>query len=89
MPLKMEVSENNNSSLPDKTNTEVAQVVNQQTVPTENTTQPKILEVRENLLINLKSVIEIITARGGFRAAELTTVGVLYDQLNNVLSKEK
>ena len=49
---------------------------------------PRILEVKESLLLNIKSIMEIITARGGFRAAELTPVGLIYDQLNVLLTQE-
>lgn len=37
--------------------------------------------VNVNLLNNIKSILEISTSRGTFKATELTAVGKVYDEL--------
>jgi hypothetical protein len=47
--------------------------------------QPESKNISVNLLTNIKSILEISTARGTFKANELTAVGQVYDQLLNLL----
>jgi hypothetical protein len=54
----------------------------------ENTTQPveqKAPELNINDLLSMRSLIEIVSQRGAFKANELTSVGVLFDKLNAFL----
>lgn len=81
MSLTMDINETN----PETTNDGVISTSETQT---STKSMPRILEVKESLLLNIKSIMEIITARGGFRAAELTPVGLIYDQLNEILAPE-
>ena len=41
----------------------------------------KVKNVNVNLLNNIKSIIDISTARGTYRSNELTSVGKVYDEL--------
>jgi hypothetical protein len=41
----------------------------------------KNINVNVNLLNNIKSILEISTARGTYKANELTSVGKVYDEL--------
>jgi hypothetical protein len=41
----------------------------------------EVKNVNVNLLNNIKSVLEISTARGTYRANELSSVGKVYDEL--------
>jgi hypothetical protein len=41
----------------------------------------KNVNVNVNLLNNIKSILEISTARGTYKATELTAVGKVYDEL--------
>ena len=52
-------------------------------IPVSHETQDKTeyKNVSVNLLTNIKSILEISTARGTFKANELTSVGQVYDQL--------
>ena len=81
MSLTMDINETN----PETTNDGVISTSETQA---STKSMPRILEVKETLLLNIKSIMEIITARGGFRAAELTPVGLIYDQLNEILAPE-
>ena len=45
----------------------------------------EVKSVNVNLLNNIKSILEITTARGTFKATELTAVGQVYDQLLKIL----
>jgi hypothetical protein len=47
--------------------------------------QPEYKNVNVNVLNNIKSILEISTARGTFKATELTAVGQVYDQLSTLL----
>ena len=47
--------------------------------------EEKTLNVNVNFLVNIKSILEITTQRGTFRANELTSVGRLYDDLVSLL----
>jgi len=44
-------------------------------------TEIKKLTVNINLLINIKTLLEISASRGGFKANELTSVGKIYDEV--------
>ena len=56
-------------------------------IPVSHETQDKTeyKNVSVNLLTNIKSILEISTARGTFKANELTAVGQVYDQLLAIL----
>jgi hypothetical protein len=47
--------------------------------PMASTEQPVTLTVQD--LASIKSIIEVVTARGAFKAEELATVGVVYNKL--------
>ena len=47
--------------------------------------KPESKNVSVNLLTNIKSILEISTSRGSFKANELTAVGQVYDQLLTLL----
>ena len=86
MSLTMDINDNNDNNavkVEDSSN-----VIKAPAQPT-GKSNVSIIEVEEPLLSNLKSILEIITARGGFRAGELSAVGVIYDKLNEVLKKNK
>ena len=82
MSLTMDINE----TPPTTSSDAVISVPEQQTTVKSNM---RVLEVKEPLLLNIKSIFEILTARGAFRAAELTPIGVIYDQLNELLKQEK
>jgi len=46
-----------------------------------NEQEVKTLNVNLNLLTNIKSLLEISTSRGVFKANELSSVGRIYDEL--------
>jgi len=46
---------------------------------------PTSLNVDILLLSNMKSLLEISTQRGSFKANELSSVGKIYDQLSELL----
>ena len=56
-------------------------------IPVSHETQDKTeyKNVSVNLLTNIKSILEISTSRGSFKATELTAVGQVYDQLLTLL----
>jgi len=86
MSLTMDINEPNSASTNPETTNDA--VISTSETQTSEKSRMRILEVKESLLLNLKSILEILTARGGFRAAELTPVGVIYDQLNEILIPE-
>ena len=47
--------------------------------------QQEYKNINVNLLNNIKSILEISTSRGSFKASELTAVGQVYDQLSILL----
>ena len=53
--------------------------------PKGETTQPESKNVNVNLLNNIRSILEISTARGTFKATELTAIGQVYDELTKLL----
>jgi hypothetical protein len=48
-------------------------------------TESNTINVNVNLLNNIKSILEISTARGTYKATELTSVGKVYDELVDLL----
>jgi hypothetical protein len=48
--------------------------------------QPRQAELTIVDLSNLRSVVELAVRRGTFQASELSSVGVVYDKLNNFLN---
>jgi len=46
----------------------------------------KTLNVNVNLLTNLKALLEVSTSRAAFKANELSSVGIIYDQLSKLLN---
>tara|TARA_B100001142_G_C14240341_1_gene619098 strand:+ start:288 stop:518 length:231 start_codon:yes stop_codon:yes gene_type:complete len=61
--------------------TDAENVVSEEAV----TTKVKNVNVNINLLNNIKSILDISTARGTYRANELTSVGKVYDELVTLL----
>lgn len=55
----------------------------QTTEAQENVEVPQAPELSIADIITLKQVVEVATARGAFRAQELTQVGRVYDRVNN------
>ena len=53
------------------------------TAPVEQQAAPE-LTIQD--LTNLRSIVEVATQRGAFRAAELTQVGTSFDRLNTFLT---
>jgi hypothetical protein len=51
-----------------------------------NENVPKTINVNVNLLTNLKALLEISTSRAAFKANELSSVGIIYDQLSKLLN---
>ena len=58
-------------------NMSVEDSVNESNVPDEQV----VKKINMNVLNNIKSILEISTARGTFKASELTAVGKVYDQI--------
>jgi hypothetical protein len=44
------------------------------------------VELNINDLASMRNLIEVVTQRGAFKAAELSSVGILFDRLNRFLS---
>jgi hypothetical protein len=57
--------------------------VNTQETQTEQKPQGADLNIQD--LVGLKSIIDVATQRGAFKAAEMEAVGKLYNKLNNFL----
>jgi hypothetical protein len=57
--------------------------VNTQEAQTEQKPQGADLNIQD--LVGLKSIIDVATQRGAFKAAEMEAVGKLYNKLNNFL----
>lgn len=93
MPLNMDITENNEKSV-NENNQETGNVdgnIVQQSASQVSGTRVKeqrTVQVPLNILTSIKSVVEIITARGGFRAGELTAVGSLYESLEKLIKLE-
>ena len=51
-----------------------------------NENEVKTLNVNINLLTNLKALLEVSTSRAAFKANELSSVGIIYDQLSKLLN---
>ena len=51
----------------------------------ENTTQPTQITIAD--LDTLKNIVDLASARGAFRGAELTQVGAVYDKLSAFLGE--
>jgi hypothetical protein len=60
-------------------NTQEAQVTQ------EEQTSPQGAELNLNDLAALRSIIDVATQRGAFKAAELESVGKIYNKLNSFL----
>jgi hypothetical protein len=67
--------------------TEENQVVEniEQTAPAAAVEGAPAPELNLNDLMSVKNLIDIVTARGVFKANELSSVGVLYDKLSTFL----
>jgi hypothetical protein len=61
----------------------MADEVNTQETETEQKPQAADLNIQD--LVGLKSIIDVATQRGAFKAAEMEAVGKLYNKLNNFL----
>lgn len=60
--------------------------VNTQEVESEQKTQAApAADLNIQDLVGLKSIIDVATQRGAFKAAEMEAVGKLYNKLNNFL----
>jgi hypothetical protein len=57
--------------------------VNTQEAQTEQKAPAADLNIQD--LVGLKSIIDVATQRGAFKAAEMEAVGKLYNKLNNFL----
>ena len=74
---KMNETENITMNLEPEVTTDSADKVSQSKIESKN--------VSVKLLSNIKSILEITTARGSFKANELTAVGLVYDKLLKLL----
>jgi len=74
---KMNETENITMNLEPEVTTDSADKVSQSKIESKN--------VSVKLLSNIKSILEITTARGSFKANELTSVGLVYDKLLKLL----
>jgi hypothetical protein len=61
----------------------MSEEVNTQEAQTEQKPQGADLNIQD--LVGLKSIIDVATQRGAFKAAEMEAVGKLYNKLNNFL----
>lgn len=57
----------------------------QQTTTTAQTEQPAGPDLNINDLLAVRSVMEVASQRGAFKASELESVGKIYNKLNNFL----
>jgi len=57
----------------------------QQTTTTTQTEQPAGPDLNINDLLAVRSVMEVASQRGAFKASELESVGKIYNKLNNFL----
>ena len=73
----MNETENITMNLEPEVTTDSADKVSQSKIESKN--------VSVKLLSNIKSILEITTARGSFKANELTAVGLVYDKLLKLL----
>jgi len=73
----MNETENITMNLEPEVTTDSADKVSQSKIESKN--------VSVKLLSNIKSILEITTARGSFKANELTSVGLVYDKLLKLL----
>lgn len=67
---------------------EIAAAVVEEQVKSQTETQaqkPEGSDLNIQDLVGLKSVIDVATQRGAFKAAELEAVGKLYNRLNNFI----
>lgn len=53
---------------------------------TQATEAPTQAELSVTDLMNLRSVIDVASRRGAFRAEEMSSIGVVYDKLNAFLN---
>jgi hypothetical protein len=58
---------------------------NQNEEVTETAEQQPAPELNINDLLSMRGLIDVVTQRGAFKAAELSGVGMLYDKLNRFL----
>jgi len=58
---------------------------NGQEQATQETASQPAPELNINDLLSMRGLIDVVTQRGAFKAAELSGVGMLYDKLNRFL----
>jgi hypothetical protein len=51
--------------------------------------EKKTPDLNLNDLAAMRSLIEVVTQRGAFKASELSSVGVLFDKLNSFLEASR
>ena len=56
---------------------------NTETAPAQEQVAPPELNIND--LVAMRSLIDVVTQRGAFKATELSGVGMLYDKLNRFL----
>jgi hypothetical protein len=67
-------------------------VVSQETQDPVQTEKPEMPDLNIQDLVGLKSIIDIATQRGAFKAAEMEAIGKIYNRLSNFVdsvSKQK
>jgi hypothetical protein len=79
----MSETQNISMNVEPETNSGTSETVTQAVPSTQ--VQPESKNVNVNLLTNIKSILEISTGRGTFKANELTAVGKVYDEILTLL----
>lgn len=74
MPINMEITET-------ETNNESVQESTQDSVQESAQDSVKKIEVNKTLLVNIKSIIDVVSLRGVFKPSEMTIVGRLYEEI--------
>ena len=79
----MNVSETENEQ-PNITETHETNKTNEKNDISDNEA-PKVIEVDRQMLLNLKTIFNIVSQRGVFKASEMSAVGKIYNDLSSLL----
>jgi hypothetical protein len=84
------MNENINMNIDDsENNTEIETKDNEKNYLSEDEKRAFLLKkvtISMNMLINFKILLEVATNRGAYKAGELSQVGGVYDEINNIVS---
>lgn len=84
--VKMNVEENTNEQASQTENNVESKRI-ELTQEQKNALLSKKVDVNLGLLINLRSIVDAVTARGAYRTTELKQVGTVYEELNNLVNE--